>query len=248
MSEILKVRDFKHRVPAGIDDALYDDVINTCLAVAYLHEKSIDEAKRTATFVFTDPSLDSYKEIIDAGAFDASLAQYMRCPVILPEHRHWIEGVAFCVVGRTLRTFKKRDALLGEVYFSRRPVGEDRWQALLEGCLLAVSVGFRPVNVQRDPDGVLHYTEAKLKEVSTVAVGANDNALLVNYIKAQFEGYAGKVTDAGKARELRAAARELDDEAAIVRGLGGKTHKRNKSTGQAVDRACQLVEAALGAA
>ena len=49
---------------------LREEVLDTCLAVAAVREDGVDRGAREATFVITDPSLDSYGEIIDAGAFD----------------------------------------------------------------------------------------------------------------------------------------------------------------------------------
>ena len=92
---------------------------------------------------------------------------------------------------------------------SSRPLGEHRWQAVQEGDLRAVSVGFRPINWDII-DKVLHYKEAKLKEVSTCPIGANDNALLVSaYVAGQFERLAAASDDAGRLDELMALVEEL---------------------------------------
>lgn len=223
---IYKVRDFAGRVPRDFGDEFRKDVLDTCLAVADVQRGTIDLAKREATFVITDPSVDSYGDVIDAGAFDKSLAQYMRNPVVLPEHRHTISGIAdVAIVGHGTRIFAEGDKLLETIRFSERPIGANRWQAVQDGDLRAVSVGFRPVNYDII-DKVLHYKEALLKEVSTCPVGANDNALLVNhYIAGQLGKRAATDQDGGRVEELLAAMEELREE---VEGL-----RATQTTGRA---------------
>lgn len=208
---ILKVRDFASSVPRDFGPAWRERVLSTCLADGFFSERAIDKEKREATFVLTDPSLDSYGEIIDAGAFNKSLPGYMRNPAVLAEHRHYLWGShAYAGVGSLRRIFNQGDALLGTIHFGTGAAGEERWRAVLEGSLRAVSVGFRPVNTRRDPEGVLHYTEAILKEVSTCPVAANDNALLVNsYVVGQAELLAPMTTDPHKMAEFMVAASEL---------------------------------------
>ena len=222
---IVKVRDYGGRVPRAFGHEFREALLEWCVAQAFLGtgKAAVDEQRREATFVLTDPSLDSYGEIIDAGAFDKSLPGYMRNPVVLPEHQHRLPGGPHCaVVGHCQRVFKSGKKLLGTIYFGAWPVGEYRWQPVAAGSLRAVSVGFRPVNTERDKDGVLHYTEAILKEVSTCPIGANDNALLANmFIAGQLELEALKTNDTGKAAELFSVVEDLRAELEALRAEMG---------------------------
>jgi HK97 family phage prohead protease len=208
---ILKVRDYASLVPTDFGHVLREAILSSCVTPAYMATRGIDQEKRTATFVFTDPSLDSYNEIIDAGAFDASLPQFMRNPVVLPEHQHRLQGSSDApIVGHITSIFKRGSALLGSIFFGDWPVGDCRWRAVVAGSLRAVSVGFRPVKTVTDKDGVVHYTDALLREVSTVAVGANENALLVNmYVAGQLEVASMKTPDRGLSAELTGAVESL---------------------------------------
>lgn len=218
---IAKVRDYGSRIPRDFGDPIREGILDCCVSWAFVREgkSGVNQEKREATFVLTDPSLDSYDEIIDAGAFDRSLPGYMRNPVVLPEHQHKLPGGPHCaVVGHCQRVFKSRKQLLGTLYFGDWPVGEYRWRPVAAGSLRAVSVGFRPVTSERAADGILHYTEAILKEVSTCPIGANDNALLTNmFIAGQLELEALKTTDTGKASELLSAVEDLRTELEAIR-------------------------------
>jgi len=237
LSHVIAVRDFASLVPRDFGQDVRESILADCLAGAYLlpedaekhgenEVRAIDEAKREATFVITDPSLDSYKEIIDAGAFDATLDRYMRNPQFLPEHQHhlWGDSATPASVGLCRKIARRGKALVGTFAFDADPrlefpnrVAMARWGLYVRGVWKAVSVGFRALRTERDSDGVLHYTEALLKEVSTCAVPANENCLLVaHYVKGQLGALAGEVArgedgDAGKAREMESCVREMQD-------------------------------------
>jgi len=251
---IYKVRDYASLVPRDFGDRTRESLLGTCLAIAPLRERGINEQDREATFVVTDPSLDSYKEIIDAGAFDQSIPAYMRNPVLLPEHQHVLYGSPYvALVGHCRRLVHDGDALLGTFRFDDDVVGEHRWGKVLSGSLRAVSVGFRPVNTNRDADGILHYTEALIKEFSTCSVPANDNALLVNaYIAGQLGRYAVAGGDGGRSAELAAAAEELREAVESLRAESAATFgEEPKRTAyddhaQRIEGMCESVIAAIG--
>lgn len=215
--QILKLRDFGSLVPADFGERIREEILGDCLTGCYLDmdgkARAINEADRTATFVITDPSLDSYKEIVDAGAFDNSLDRYMRNPVMLPEHCHLFWGSSEpASVGVCRKTFKRGKALLGTFEFDAEPnmVAVLRWSLYVRGMWRAVSVGFRPVTTERDKDGILHYTEAQLKEVSTCAVPANENCLVAaDYVGRRLAALCRQIRDDGLVREMLSAVREL---------------------------------------
>jgi HK97 family phage prohead protease len=88
-------------------------------------------------------------------------------------------------VGTSLRFIEESAGLVGEFKIVDGPHGDDLLADCRNGCLDAMSVGFQPVKVERGDDGASEVREARLVEVSMVAVPAYAGAALMAVRSAQ---------------------------------------------------------------
>lgn len=216
-----RVREYAKGLDAATRRLLGDDVLDTCIATMAVRAGGIDEGKRVVTAVITDPSEDSYGESIAVGAFDASLKAYMRNPVVLPCHAHWVEGGRPPVIARTLQIRQQDDALVAEIQFADFGLGLEYWPAYRDGYMSAFSVGFRAMKMA-NVNGVPTYTEAGLKEISACAVPANGNALVMAYLRSAAGWNTASGEEAGRsdvgrlAEDIEELRAKLDE----LRGIG----------------------------
>jgi len=128
--------------------------------------------------VISSETDDRHGEKINMGGMD--LKKYMTNPVMAPFHNY--DQVS---VGRTHKLTKTKDGkLIAEFEFATDIEGyalpKILDQAYRKGYQFAFSIGFIP----KDVDGN-EYTKAEMIEFSPVLIGANDEALLLNFAKAK---------------------------------------------------------------
>ena len=118
-------------------------------------------------------------ERIRRGAFTKSIVQRGDKIALLRNHDRTRK------LGKSRSFTETRDALVGEFVVNPGPDGD----ALLEDCrhgyLDALSVGFVPLQQTRGADGALEVVEARLGEVSMVALPAYEGAAMLSVREAQ---------------------------------------------------------------
>jgi phage head maturation protease len=96
----------------------------------------------------------------------------------------------------------------GTAQFIDTEVGRDHAEAVLSGAQRGISVGF--ISRERDSSsGRLVHTKALLLEISIVAVGANPNALVLQYVHGRLSEHSQHAGDAKHADEWSSMLREL---------------------------------------
>ncbi len=140
--------------------------------------KAIDEENRTADFLCSSETLDSYDEIVKQ---DWILKRFRKNPVVLYGHVSWglTLPIGTCVkIGLT-----DEGNLWARVKFATEkanPFAEQVWNCVLEKVLRAVSVGFRPHTVKwetvNDVERMV-LSRNELFELSVVPIGANPDAV-----------------------------------------------------------------------
>lgn len=166
-----------------------------------LSVRSIDEEKRTARFVFSTASIDSYDEVVEQ-SWD--LKRYEKNPVVLYNHNH---GAFFGAAADSLPIGFAKDvelidgALEGTVCFvseAANPLAEMCWRCFKEGALRAGSVGFVPGDVReerRDGREIYVLANNELFEFSLTPIPANAEATaksVNNHERAMFKSMAHK--------------------------------------------------------
>ena len=241
---IYKVRDFRSYVPRDLGKDVRAELLECCVSVAQVGEKSIDQDKREVVAVVTDPSIDSYGEIVAVGAFKDSLKNYMMNPVIMPAHQHRLANGHPACVGQAVSIGEVDGALVARIRFGTHEIGEQYWICYREQSLRAFSVGFRSKKAGKDENNIYTYYEATLKEISAVAVPANENAIVLSFIKGQLATFAGATDDAMRTEDLHSAIEEMQRQ---IDGLLGVAEPGDENTRSAVDRCCETVKAATAA-
>jgi HK97 family phage prohead protease len=153
----------------------------TCVRLALASEPSVTAAERVASFVFSDNSVDSYGDTIDARGWD--LSSFENNPIALYGHD---PSQPENVIGKARNVRVQGARLIGDIVFAEaavNPKAELVYQMVVGGFLNAVSVGFEPVewNLSKDKarPGGIDFTKQKLREISIVAIPANENALVM---------------------------------------------------------------------
>jgi uncharacterized protein len=113
---------------------------------------------------------DSQGDIIQRGAFAASIRQ--RKTKLYLEHEF--------PIGTELELRETDTALVGRWSISQTDRGREAHQLVLDGVLDALSIGFVATGAKSLPDASRLLTEISLLEVSLVALGANERALVTS--------------------------------------------------------------------
>lgn len=140
--------------------------------------ESFDPEKRSAQFVMTDESVDSYGDEVKADG--ANLKRFKQNPIALRNHRY------DAMIGTWSKLIKENQSILGTVTLAEEkssPIVDETFSFMRQGILRAASIGFMPTEIEmkRDKDGnalwefIIH--EWELYECSVVSVPANANAL-----------------------------------------------------------------------
>lgn len=143
--------------------------------------KALSEADRTISAVVSTPTLDRDREIIKAGAFDASFQSFMKNPVCLINHNYGpMDGGQSPVIGKWLSLNSSKKSLIGKVQFANTYLGWEYWSLYRDGFQRAFSVGYTELEVDHEVikgERIRVITKAELLEISCVALGANSEAL-----------------------------------------------------------------------
>jgi HK97 family phage prohead protease len=152
----------------------------TCVRLALANEPSVSGDDRVASFVFSDNSVDSYGDTIDARGWD--LKAFESNPIALFGHD---PSKPENVIGKARNVRVQGARLVGEIVFAEasvNPTAELVYQMVKNGFLNAVSVGFEPMewSISKDKSrpGGIDFTKQKLREISIVPIPANENALI----------------------------------------------------------------------
>jgi HK97 family phage prohead protease len=215
---IVKVRECLSELSDALTRRLPESVLDVCLSVAVVREAAIDEGKRQVVAVITDPSIDSYEESIAVGAFEASLAAYMVNPCVLPAHQHRLANGHPASVGQILEITRMGESLVARMQFGETEIGQQHWLAYKARDMRAFSVGFRPIKGEK-VNGYYTYTEAMLREVSAVAVPANGNALVLDYVTAKLAGLGSTPTTRGEDEAVARLVADVDELRAEIDAL-----------------------------
>jgi HK97 family phage prohead protease len=172
----IQLSEFHRRVAAGERPAGAVGV-----QFKFAASSSSEAGSRTATFVFSDDSVDSYGDTIDAKGWDLSV--YSTNPIALYGHD---PSKPEYVVGRSKNVRVEGRRLVGDIEFadaSVNPMADTVYRLVREGFLRTVSVGFRPVDWSLSKDksrpGGIDFKKQVLMEVSVVPLPANSSALLI---------------------------------------------------------------------
>jgi HK97 family phage prohead protease len=142
----------------------------------FLTLRSMSESTRSADFIASTASIDSYGEIVEQ---KWHLERYLRNPVVLYAHNSREMPIGHAKNVRVTST-----GLECSVTFlsaKANPLAEQVWQAMKEGALRAVSVGFFPNTVRtekRNEKDVTVLSDNELYEISVVPIPANEDAVM----------------------------------------------------------------------
>lgn len=165
----------------SIDEFLAKRKLSTHDGVVYRaakKTKTFDAATRSATFVMTDETVDSYGDIVKAKG--ANLDRFEANPICLLNHRSDL------ILGTWPTVERKPKALVGKAVLASEgtaPHVDMAFNLLSQDILRGASIGFMPTKVERrlDDDGepmwsyIIH--EWELYECSIVSIPANPAAL-----------------------------------------------------------------------
>jgi HK97 family phage prohead protease len=150
------------------------------IRLALASEPVVGDTERVASFVFSDSSVDSYGDTIDVRGWD--LKAFEANPIALFGHDG---SKKENIIGKARNVRVQGSRLVGDIVFAEASVNPDAemvYQMVKGGYLNAVSVGFEPVEWKAAGDknrpGGIDFTKQKLREISIVAIPANENALV----------------------------------------------------------------------
>lgn len=147
--------------------------------------KSIDEAKRQATFIISTDEKDRYNEVVEQ---NWDLEHYKANPIVLFGHNSWeAEAVMGKAIDITTEKDGDRTITKGTVQFAEEGTSKTAdtvWSLVKQGILKTVSVGFIP-HTFKDGDkdtGVDQIlSDNELLEFSIVPIPANPKAVALAF-------------------------------------------------------------------
>lgn len=107
------------------------------LKVLSFETKSMDADLRIVRGLASTPTLDRQGEIVEPTAFTATLASYLRNPVVTWGHR-----VGDLPIGRTLEAAVTPEGLQVAIQFGTHTFASEVWQAVQDGLVKSLSIGF----------------------------------------------------------------------------------------------------------
>lgn len=127
------------------------------------------------TYLTPDPD----GETIRRGAFKRSInGRHNKIPLLRNHDTNRVLGCS--------QAFTESDAgLEGRFVVNPGGPGDDLLEECRHGYLRGMSIGFRPLKTERGPGGVRHIVEARLVEVSMVAIPAYEGAAMLSVRNAQ---------------------------------------------------------------
>lgn len=214
---IVRVKDFCGSIQQIKDhvglfgDKFGDDLI----ASATTEEASLDAKTKRFKFIASDDSVDLHGEIVAAGAFHELRQVYLSRPSILTNHMHRLDNGFSAVIGKTIELQTERNPVWGVGQLNNTAAGRDHAEAVFSGSQRGVSVGFRERETDRQQGRLVH-TKALLLEISLVAVPANPNSLVLEFVHGKLASHGRlKITDPVQGDEWMAMLKELQEQ--IVR-------------------------------
>jgi len=130
---------------------------------------------RTVDFVISSEAQDRDGDVIEAAGWE--LGNFLKNPVVLFGHDHG--GLP---IGRASDMRVEGGALKASVEFAtmdQNPLAESVFRMVKAGFLKGASVGFMPIEFERDGDG-MKFTKQELLEFSIVPIPSNPEALVAS--------------------------------------------------------------------
>jgi HK97 family phage prohead protease len=201
------------------------------LQVRAFHMRGMPDAeKRTALFVASTDSIDSYGERVKQ---NWRLERFLANPVIL-----WAHQSRELPIGQAAKVEVKDNQLEILVKFASEkanPKAEQVWQGVLEATIRGVSVGFYPHSVRWEREGdkeVLCLDDNELYELSVTPIPANPDCVAKLRARAAGDPQQTKSRERGDRKEgqsmdpiMKAALDAKDAEVAQVKALAETTNK-----------------------
>jgi uncharacterized protein len=147
--------------------------------------RAVDESERVVTGVVAPYDELTYLtpnpsgERILRGAFKKSIAQRGGKIPLCRAHDHSVK------LGTSRRFTDEVTGLVGEFVVNRGELGDKLLEDLRNGYLDSMSVAMQPLVIGRAADGALEVKEARLHEVSMVAIPAYQGAAMLSVRNAQ---------------------------------------------------------------
>jgi HK97 family phage prohead protease len=163
---------------------------------------AVNDKQRTATFVFSDGSVDREGDMISPSGW--ALTDFRRNPVA--QYGHDSRSLP---IGRAQNVRVQGNQLIGDIKFAPPEIyrfADQCFRMIGEGYLNAVSVGFMPLewSFSRDPArrGGIDFSKQALREISVVNIPAHQSALLVGAAAGSAQQRQDRAAD--RARRQRA--------------------------------------------
>jgi hypothetical protein len=185
-----------------------------------LEVKAAGDAWECSGYCSTFGNVDLGGDVVERGAFRATLASGN--PV-----RFQFNHDSSQILGVPLELREDAKGLFGVFRISRTRLGEDIHTLLVDKAITAYSIGYLPVDHERDRDGVRHLKAVELLEVSLVAHGMNP-AAVVTAAKAQGAHRPPSPVLGYFERAAARANRRLTDARLEALRHSGETAKRHK--------------------
>ena len=137
----------------------------------------VNQDARTASFIFSDESVDRYGDVIAARGW--VLDNFNANPIALFGHD---AGSVENVIGKAKNVRIEGSCLVGDIEFmdgATNPNAEAVYQMVCGGWLKTVSVGFMPIEwkASKERKGGVDFSKQELLEISIVPLPANPNAV-----------------------------------------------------------------------
>lgn len=138
--------------------------------------KEVDEDARTFEGIAAAYSLDMGGDVIHPGAFENTLRYWREKGTAIPlldQHRN---GSIHDVLGSMVDAKETDDGLWARFEVDDDAAGQKLLRHIKQNRINGLSIGYEPVNPERDDDGIRHLNEIKLMEVSAVLWPMNPDA------------------------------------------------------------------------
>lgn len=143
--------------------------------VLQFKQENVDVEARAVEGYASTPDVDREGEIILPQAFQATLPRYLQNPIVTWSHEWWEMPI-----GKTVRAEVRPEGLWVRIEFGRSARAEEVWQAVQDGLVRSLSVGFDGEYGRDwgyyDKDGVWVWTKVELYEIAVVPLPANPYA------------------------------------------------------------------------
>lgn len=145
------------------------------MRTSHIFTKAAPADNGRVSFICSTADVDRMGDVVHQ---NWDLKTYKKSPIVLFGHDHSLP------IGRAHNVAVKSGNLEAEFEFMDEtidPFAAKIGRMAKEGWLKAVSVGFRPIEMQPRRDGGMDFMKNELLEISVVSVGANQNALAKSF-------------------------------------------------------------------